>query len=253
MEPNKLEKQIREKLNAREIQPSAQAWDRLDAMLTVAENKKPRRKYWLYIAASIIGFVFVGLFLVNQEDQKGFNNDTNQIIVTAEGKKVESSEAKKESSIEKVSNQSASESLVETEKSIKKRTVIVANENQETVAASKKKKAKGTIKTREERIREFVKVPTPTKEAIAETKTATSNAEEMKIVKSIPVFTLADNGKEVIASQEVTQKVKRKSNLKIDPAALLDQVDGELELTFRQKVLKNFQEVKTVVVTRNQE
>ena len=40
MEPNKLENQIREKLHSREIQPSAQAWDRLDAMLTVAEEKK---------------------------------------------------------------------------------------------------------------------------------------------------------------------------------------------------------------------
>ncbi|GAW89832.1 hypothetical protein FPS14_contig00031-0036 [Flavobacterium psychrophilum] len=38
MEPNKLENQIQEKLNAREIQPSAQAWDRLDAMLLVTEK-----------------------------------------------------------------------------------------------------------------------------------------------------------------------------------------------------------------------
>ena len=36
MEPNKLENQFREKLNNREIQPSANAWDRLDAMLSVA-------------------------------------------------------------------------------------------------------------------------------------------------------------------------------------------------------------------------
>jgi hypothetical protein len=40
MELNKLENQIKEKLNSREIQPSAQAWDRLDAMLSVAEEKK---------------------------------------------------------------------------------------------------------------------------------------------------------------------------------------------------------------------
>jgi len=40
MEPNKLETQIKEQLNAREIQPSEMAWDRLDAMLTVAEEKK---------------------------------------------------------------------------------------------------------------------------------------------------------------------------------------------------------------------
>lgn len=253
MEPNKLEKQIREKLNAREIQPSSQAWDRLDAMLSVAENKKPRRKFWLYIAASIIGFVLVGLFLVNQEDEKVYNNDSNQIIVASDTDKVESSKVKAKSSDEKMSNQSTSESLVETEKSIKKRTVIVTNQNQETLAEFKKKKTKETIKTKEERIREFVKVPATHREAFAETKVVTKKAEEVKVVKSTSVFEVPNDGKEAVANQEVTQKIKRKSNLKIDPTALLDEIDEELELTFRQKVLKNFQEVKTVVVSRNQE
>lgn len=40
MEQNKLETQIKEKLNSREIQPSEMAWDRLDAMLSVSEEKK---------------------------------------------------------------------------------------------------------------------------------------------------------------------------------------------------------------------
>ena len=67
MEPNKLENQMREKLNAREIQPSANAWDRLDAMLSVTEDKKPKRNFnWLSIAAGIIGFLFVGLIFYNQ-------------------------------------------------------------------------------------------------------------------------------------------------------------------------------------------
>ncbi len=43
MEPNKLETQIKEKLNSREIQPTEMAWDRLDAMLSVAEEKKTKR------------------------------------------------------------------------------------------------------------------------------------------------------------------------------------------------------------------
>ena len=49
MEPYKIEKQLREKLNKREIQPSAQAWDRLDAMLSVAEEKKNKAFFWLVI------------------------------------------------------------------------------------------------------------------------------------------------------------------------------------------------------------
>ena len=43
MKPNNIDNQIREKLNAIEIQPSAQAWDRLDAMLAVSEEKKSKK------------------------------------------------------------------------------------------------------------------------------------------------------------------------------------------------------------------
>ena len=67
MEPNKVESQIREKLNSREIQPSAQAWDRLDAMLSVAEEKKTKRPFgFLFIAASILVFATLGMFFFNQ-------------------------------------------------------------------------------------------------------------------------------------------------------------------------------------------
>jgi len=63
MEQHKLENEFKNKLNQREIKPSENSWDRLDAMLAVAEVKKPTRGYgWIYIAASIIGFAFLGTF-----------------------------------------------------------------------------------------------------------------------------------------------------------------------------------------------
>jgi hypothetical protein len=81
MEPNKIEKQIREKLNTREIQPSAQAWDRLDAMLSVAEEKKTRKPFgFLFIAASILVFVTLGLFLFNQNGTEV--NPQNTVVGT---------------------------------------------------------------------------------------------------------------------------------------------------------------------------
>ena len=43
MEPNNIDNQIRQKLNVSEIQPSAQAWDRLDAMLALSEAKKAKK------------------------------------------------------------------------------------------------------------------------------------------------------------------------------------------------------------------
>jgi hypothetical protein len=42
MEPNKIESQFKQKLEQRTIQPTEMAWDRLDAMLSVAEKKKKR-------------------------------------------------------------------------------------------------------------------------------------------------------------------------------------------------------------------
>jgi hypothetical protein len=47
LKPNNIENQIREKLNSREIKPTEMAWDRLDAMLSVAEEKKTARSPFL--------------------------------------------------------------------------------------------------------------------------------------------------------------------------------------------------------------
>ena len=71
MEPNNFEKDFREKLNERKIEPGNQAWDRLDAMLSIAEEKKTKKsRKWLYIAASIVGFLLVGTFFFNQNKNK---------------------------------------------------------------------------------------------------------------------------------------------------------------------------------------
>ena len=77
MEQNKLETQFKEKLNSRKIKPTEMAWDRLDAMLSVAENKKPKRKFnWVYIAASFIGFLLVGTIFFNQKVMECFIFET---------------------------------------------------------------------------------------------------------------------------------------------------------------------------------
>lgn len=59
-----FEKNIKEKLYERKIQPTAQAWDKLEMMLNdqeVKASKKSPRTY-LFIAASILVFVSLGTF-----------------------------------------------------------------------------------------------------------------------------------------------------------------------------------------------
>ena len=79
MEPNKLESQFREKLSHREINPSGAAWDRLEAMLTVAEKPKRNYTFW-YVAASIVGFLFVGTVFFNPKENP-ISIDKNEVVI----------------------------------------------------------------------------------------------------------------------------------------------------------------------------
>lgn len=67
-EQNKFDSQVRQKIQSREIQPSIKSWDRLDAMLTVAEKKNKPKFKWLYIAASFLGFILVTTIFLQQNN-----------------------------------------------------------------------------------------------------------------------------------------------------------------------------------------
>ena len=61
MEHN-IDKIFKRQLDQRSIEPNVASWDRLDAMLEVADSQKPAKKrYWLAIAASIIGLLGIGI------------------------------------------------------------------------------------------------------------------------------------------------------------------------------------------------
>lgn len=78
MEPNKFEIQIKEQLNAREIKPSAMAWDKLDTMLYETEKQKTKFP-WLYVAASFVGFLIVGTLFFDQKESLNVNQE-NRVV-----------------------------------------------------------------------------------------------------------------------------------------------------------------------------
>ena len=90
MAPSKIENQIKEKLNTREIQPSAPAWDRIDAMLSVAETQKPKRNFtWMYLAASFLLFFGLGFFLLNTNENVTIENTIPVVTNEVENEKIE--------------------------------------------------------------------------------------------------------------------------------------------------------------------
>jgi hypothetical protein len=252
MEQNKLENQIREKLNSREIQPSAQAWDRLDAMLSVAEEKKTKRSFgWLYIAASIMVLLTVGMFLFTQKDTGPDNQNT---VVESEVMKdsIQKEENKFQTPINKIQENKESQVAVSTEtpnpksqnQAPNKEEVSVINQNQKNNQQSINQ---NPLINREKQI-EF------------------QNSSDVAL-KELPKI---ETGKEFISSNNksdefllagldktASQSTNKKASVKVDAKSLLSQVDGELELTFREKVIdkvsKNYKEIKVALANRNQE
>jgi hypothetical protein len=241
MEPNKLETQFREKLNAREIQPSPQAWDRLDAMLSVAEEKKTKRPFgFLFIAASILVLVTAGMFFFNQKSIEVI--PTNSVVVQ-EKDTVNSS-------------------------STKFQTPIIEEKQQKQVAISFES---GTINKQEEKkINPSIisqKTNNNQNQIIKDKAIEFQNTEDIalknlpKIQDITPIVVNNDANKKadelLVAKLENTSFAtsSKNSKVKVNAQSLLSQVDGELDQSFREtkleRIQRNFKTVKEALVNRN--
>lgn len=228
MEPNKLENNFREQLNRREIQPSEMAWDRLDAMLSVAENKKPKKRTWLYIAASFLGFMLIGSLFFNQSETE---IKTNDAVVVQENTK---------SQTENTSQDQTSP--------VSSSTITAVQPNQKAIASVTTSSKKGSKATTEN-------------SSISE-----KGTEEVQIIEEIKPVVKPNRyieSESLLAEAETklqTESIKSsvaKSGVKVNSKNLLNSVEGELDNTFRERVVrsigKNYETVKSSLATRNQE
>ncbi|GAB3710916.1 hypothetical protein [Flavobacterium koreense] len=248
MEPNNIENQIREKLNSREIQPSEMSWDRLDAMLSVAEEKKTKRFPFLSfqfigIAASILVFLSVGLFFINQKEE--VSGTDNQIVT----KEVEKNKEQKDSIITKqnFTNEITNQQEEQVAVTINNKPQIINKKSSESFNQNNQKTGVNPIINKEKEI-EYQAT-----EVIAQKDMPRIiSQEKIEMPKKVAV-----NVDDLLASVEKTSKKEANAKVKVNANSLLSQVDGELEQTFRQKVInrigKNYQEVKVALANRNQE
>ena len=227
MEPNKIDNQIREKLNAREVQPSAQAWDRLDAMLAVSEEKKPKKGYgWFFVAASTILFFGLGFFLFNSNETKEINNSNP--IVTTINEVMDSTEANK---INQISVEKEQHVLVQNEENYSK--------------TQKNKKSKET--------NELIKPENDLEEKITpNSQLQTPNS--YKYVSPENLLAEVQTGEKVITSDK---KISPKAKMKVDANSLLTNVEKELDENHRETTLdklnRKFKDAKSALANRNYE
>ena len=230
MEPNKLESQFKELLNSREINPSEIAWSKLDAMLTIAE--KPKVKFpWLLIAASFTGFLLVGTIYFNQ-NVSTIENQKNKIVIQ---------------------NSVVPKTIVVPENTIKIKeddkkglvTNVVPKSNYATNRVPILKEKWNVFKDSSNQ-NQVVRVSIINQKAIQ--KSIKSQTSDVTVDELLAV---AGN-----ASKKENQ-LNQKSDVQVNASNLLSQVDGELELSFREKVInkvsKNYQTVKVALTNRNLE
>lgn len=253
MEPNKLETQFKTKLNSREIKPSNTAWDRLDVLLTVSEKPK-RNLNWMYIAASFFGFIFIVNIFFSQTE----NVSDKEKVVFEKEKNIKNEKDLKNLPVGmqvekklKNENQIVQHSIINQETNQKNQLVqnsIVTRELRSNWRSNQKTNQKNT--TNQKNLNQLVKNEIVNQKTEQKPIILESNKELQKIV----AINILDKNDEAILDN-LTSKQIEYSKISIKPNDLLSQVDGELELTFREKVIqsvsKNFKSVKVALENRN--
>lgn len=230
MQSNQIDNQIREKLKAREIEPSTKSWDRLDAMLSVQEEKKTKKGFlWLYIAASFFVFFGLGLFLLNSGETSKINPQA-PVIVTVE-KATDSVQTNKGDNI-----------FIETQQSI-----LVQNE-------TKLVKKQHSIKT--ETIKHASLIPDQIS-SIEQNLTNNQQPITSNAYKYISPERLLAEVQNESKSSPFESKISAKKTIKVDANALLSKVEKELDESYRETTLdklnRNYNSIKSAVANRNYE
>ena len=260
MAPIKFEDNLKDKLEQRQLQPGEDAWNKLQAQLDAHDTQKNNKGFrWLGIAAGFAGLLLVVAFFFNSGEETNTPQvvDTEQIdttqadtFVTNNEKTVEEAtgdetkEEKKEAVKEKTGEKPALKKQMEQEqkKLIPEKTdqavADVINDTKAPVDTPQAEKVAENLTFEEQKINEVV---------------AQINAlkEKQETVTEEEIDALLDAAQKEISGK----KIYNASTKTVDAEALLQDVEDDLERSFRERVFEKlkvgYKNVKTAVAERN--
>ncbi|MCF7559082.1 hypothetical protein L3X39_00410 [Sabulilitoribacter multivorans] len=248
MAPLKYEEQLKEKLEKRRLEPSSDAWEKLSTRLDENETKNNKPYWWLGIAASIIGVLFVISQFLSHETSlevtpKVVTPDViqqeNPIKVVSEDLNTAESDMKEAN--KEILKPSKSGTLLKTN-TVEESKVAVVEESEilkdHGAVITPKSLPKESLTFEQQKINEVV-------------------AQVQALKNKSNVVTDAD----IDALLEQAQKEVRLHKLinettgVVDADALLQDVEADLDQSFRSKVFEavksSYNSVKTAVAQRN--
>ncbi len=245
MEPDKFEKHIKNQMREREISPSPNAWDKISNQLPIPKESKSNSFFWYAVAAAFIGILILSSLYFNTSDE--VIEPRIQLVETpnepADIPKTEAVLVKQNAAEEKIAItdkigiKDAKKSRVQVETGLKPKAQIVSAD------------IDGGI------VKKVDSVPIGTERLI--------NAKIAEIVaqvnlledSNLPVSSIEVDSLLRQAQQEIlTDKIFNNEG-EVDAMALLNEVEGELDKSFREQIFESlktgFLKVRTAVADRN--
>jgi hypothetical protein len=237
MAPSNWDNHIKESLEKRQLQPSPDAWSKLQNRLESEEKRKSNKMFWwLGLAASIVGIVFISTMFFNKNEQP-----TNAIVETPKAV-IETEKSRKQSDI-------ISEETIEIVEQIKKQ----PKQNQP-IHSTKIEEQQQLVETKN------IELEQPKQDII-------NNFEDEKLKEVVAQIQELKNTNDVVTEDEIDallkeaekaifkEKLKSANTQTVDADALLQDVEADLQQSFRAKVFEalktSYETVKTAVAERN--
>lgn len=254
MAPIKYENDFKEKLRKRTIAPSESAWDTLAERLNAEEKTSNNKRFWwIGIAASVIGILCIANQLFSNDDEMNIPEVVNT-----------------EETVEMFQNTSIKKDTIITEIKTAVAKDIATNKNDEglndSAIGEKTKaypKAPSTVIAEEQKIKNFKKEKDlEQSKSIEILSFKTQKAQEV----ADAIYTLSERESGVsnasidsllkAAQRDILlNRMKNENQVAIDAAVLLQEVEFELDETFRERVFKAFKSsygsIKTAIAQRN--
>ena len=263
MAPIKFEEQLKEKLEQRSIQPSSDAWNKLNDRLDEEGDKQNNNGFWwLGIAATIIGVLLAVTFVfkTNPEIMEPTIVDTkNETIIDANPLQTQDV-LKENEAVAGEQNEEASEEKQATKNQMTKTPLkSVIKEKQKLLIPNTVNEVVANVDTEKE--------SQEANKNIIDTKPEIVSFEDQKVRDVLAqIQNLQQVNKEVsteeiealleAAQKEITmKKLFNEVTKTVDADALLRSVEDDLEQSFRDKVFtaikSGYETVKTAVAERN--
>jgi ABC-type Na+ efflux pump permease subunit len=263
MAPIKYEEQMKDKLEKRSLQPSADSWATLANRLEEQDKKKKTSLFrWFGVAASIVGILFITVMYFNN---KSFENSTTIIVDTKENV-IQENETK-------IDNQ-VIDTNTHSDKKVAEELKSVKNSSDESITKSNVKVDKHETLTIQKTLPEQEAIVQVEKdmsqesiEKVSEIKEANFTFEEQKIQDVVAqINNLKAEGNSVTdteidsllkkAQKEIlSNRLYNENTRTVDANVLLQDVEADLQQSFRSKVFEalqsGYESVKTAVAERN--